>query len=145
MTTQYYGPSQQVRTIIAQVGEVAFDNQTMGEAVNKYDTLYRDGEFWRRADASAIATAPVGGPYGLAQNAAGSGGTIPVWIRALVSNGAWAFASGLPCFVGSGPGNAPVQSAPIFSGNVQVRLGWAPTGYLMDLNPQTGYLIAQSG
>jgi hypothetical protein len=126
--------------------QVAFDNQSAGEAVGNYDVLHRNGEYWFRTDVNAAVRSPVEAKYGMALTSAGSGGIIgSVLVLGIVSNNAWAFVSGALCFAASGQGSAPLNSGPIVSGQRQVALGRALGLTYMDFRPDRPRIIGRSG
>mgnify|MGYP001580170827 CR=1 FL=1 len=122
-----------------EVMELAYNNVQAGEAVNAYQVVFLDGAFWLRADASNSARARP--PIAIAQDTVTSGQLMDAWMKAIVSNGAWSLASGLRCFLGSGPGNI-VTSAPTASGNISLLLGWAVTPQTLEFSPAQPVTIA---
>ena len=132
MTTRYFGPVRPgIREVVrVELSQVAWDNRIFGETVNQYETVYFDGTLIRKADASNPVKMPA---TGIAQDTVTGGKYGDVWIRGIVSNGNWSFASGSTVFVGSG-GNL-VDSPPSISGDIVQRMGRAMTITQIDLDP----------
>ena len=147
MTTpnNYFGPHKGAFPDYIRVGatELAYDNQKAGEAVNQYDVVYLDGDFWRRADANSVPAVPQTG-IGMAVASAASGALgLRVWHRGILSNGAWAFVSGASIFLASGLGQTPTMSAPSASGNHQYILGRTLTSTAMQFDPRPPIQVGQ--
>ena len=136
MTTDYYGPARPpvIEVIRTEATEFAFDNQAAGQALNAYQVVYRDGGFWKPADANLSATIPRIVTIGMAQDAPASGQLVDVWFRGLLSNATFGLRSNAPVYLASGGGLT--MSAPTASGDWVVQLGRGITSTLLDFSPQ---------
>ena len=132
-------PPQVQQIIRTELEEIAWNDQQAGETLAVYDIAFRDGSFWKKADASDVNKARP--PIAMCQDAIASGVTGDLWIRAIVSNNAWSFGSGLRVFLASGGG--AITSAPINSGDTVLVLGRAVTPTTMEFNPETSIRISE--
>lgn len=110
---------------------VVYGDLRAGELVNNLQVLYLDGTFWRPSSPQTTATVPA---RGMAIQSAASGAIVEVMTYGIASNSAWALASGLVAFLGSG-GNV-IASAPTGSGNWVQRLGVALYVNVIDFRPE---------
>lgn len=138
--TSYYGPKRP--QVIAwplrvEQRESAWNNQSAGQALNMYQVVFRDGDFWKPANARVPTQARP--PVGVVITSAASGGATSIWTHAIISNGAWSFTSGQRIWLASGGGI--VTSAPTASGDTQVLLGWAVDITTFVLNPIEPVLV----
>jgi len=141
MAVIYAGPKlSQIRQFIrTELTEIAWDEQSAGEAVSQYDVVFRDGSFWKKADARDPSLVPAVG-IGMAQDTALSGANLDVWVRGIISNGAWALASGARVYLASGGGMT--MSGLGLSGDTSLVLGRALTTTIMEFNPEEPVRIA---
>lgn len=120
--------------------EHAYYDQLIGySSSSQYDIVYLDGTHWKTADAHT--TAQIRKPIGIVQTSAVSGSRGKIWVKGIISNGSWSFASGLPVFVGSGGGI--VTSAPVASGDWSMRLGIAVTTRQLELDADTPVRVGE--
>lgn len=143
MAVIYAGPKlKQIQQFVrTELTEIAWDYQAAGEAVSQYDVIFRDGSFWKKADARSPSLVPSVG-VGMAQDTVLSGGAnLDVWIRAIVSNGGWALTSGARVYLASGGGIT--MSGLGLSGDTSLTLGRALTTTAMEFNPGNPVLIGQ--
>lgn len=138
--TIYYGPGRTTiqQLIRTELTEIAWDQQSAGEALSQYDVIFRDGSFWKKANARDPSLVPSVG-IGMAQDTALSGANLDVWMRAIVSNGGWALASGGRVYLASGGGMT--MSGLGTSGDTSLLLGRALTTTVMEFNPGKPILI----
>ncbi|MDP2952830.1 MAG: hypothetical protein Q8O76_05900 [Chloroflexota bacterium] len=122
-----------------QLQEIAWNNQLAGQTLSAFDVVFNDGGFWKQADAHDILKAVP--PFGIAQAAVASGAVLPVWMRAIVSNGSWSLTSGAKVFLASGGG--PTPTPPTASGDTVAVLGWAIGIRTMELRTEPPVMIGQ--
>ncbi len=121
------------------IGGVLLDAQSVvfgafqaGQAVNNLQVVYLDGQYWKPSD--PVTTGKGVPPQGIAIQSAASGAIVQVMSLGIVSNSAWALASGQPAFLGSGGG--VIASSPTGSGNWVARVGIAQLGTVLLFNPE---------
>ena len=56
---EYYGPNRPLvqQIIRTELEELAWNDQVAGETLVEYDVVFRDGGFWKKADASVVNSA----------------------------------------------------------------------------------------
>ena len=141
MAVVYSGPKNPpIQTFIrVQLQEIAWNNQLAGETLTAFDVVFNDGGFWKKTDAHNVLKAVP--PFGVAQAAAASGAVLPVWIRAIVSNGSWSLTSGAKVFLASG--GSLTATPPAASGDTVAVIGWAIGVRTMELRTEPPVMIGQ--
>lgn len=110
---------------------VVYDSLRAGQSLNNLLLVYLDGQYWLPSAPQTPATVPA---RGVTMQSAASGAVISVLTLGIVSNAAWALASGQPAFLGSG--SLAIASAPTASGNWVQRVGIGVFANVLDFRPE---------